>query len=230
METQVSDLSEQQIAQRIIHLHENLGLGFRRIAKKLSAEDIPLSKDRAHRLYRKYRSPLPAEAEEASTDKELEALKRQERRAARKAKLAKEKFELRKRIADFKVKEAMYSSKTRTELFSDEKKLLKFLEKIMPVVDPSLWIAFKTYCATQGYNLANAAAIAIGEATDYDAHLTTSANQTQKLHSYFQERLRESLETWKQEEETKETSPEQTQTASSPTYEYVTIERDEDYP
>ena len=87
-ETGVTDISEKELAERIIYMHDTLGLGFRRIAGELTSEGISISKDKVFRLYHKYKKSETTRAEE---DEEFGQMKEMENETRKRLALEKEK-------------------------------------------------------------------------------------------------------------------------------------------
>jgi len=196
MEKQSLTPSEQELAKKIIHLHDDLGLGFRKTVRKLASEGIHINKDKAHRLYKKYKA---FETTNLIEDEELKQLKKEEHEAQEQLRLTKSKEETRRNIAALLVEEAMASFDRRWELFTNEEELLKFAEVIMPVAGPLVWIEFTEYCDEQGYDIANAVAIALGEQKYYEEHVKT--DEKKSLDLYLAEQLKQALQAWKRKEE-----------------------------
>ncbi len=181
-------------------MHNVLGLGFRRVAKELTSQGFKISKDKAHRLYHKYKAYEGVEVE----DEELREMKTEEMEARGRLELAREKEEIRKRIEALIVEETMTSYEKRKELFTKEDELLEFVEKVMPVVAPQVWSDFKEFCEEQGFDLANALATALGPQRYFEEQLADY--EEQRLDQYLSEQIEESLTAWKKDEE--EESPE----------------------
>jgi hypothetical protein len=64
----------------------------------------------------------------------------------------------------------------RNKLFADPRRLLKFSEKVMPVVDPSLWDEFRDHCNERGYDLADEVARVLGSQKDYETQQSLETN------------------------------------------------------
>jgi len=167
MESQPKHISERDLAERIIYLHDVEGLGFRKIARKLTPEGIKMSKDKAHRLYGKY---VAAEINTDSevTDEELNHLDQTEKEVTRSVKLARVKNEKRRRIAGLIVQEAEASLELRIKLFQDKAALLGFAEKVLPVVSPTIWLQLRDYCAMENISIADSLHHAIGSQAAYE--------------------------------------------------------------
>ncbi|MCK4478819.1 hypothetical protein KAU88_09915 [Candidatus Bathyarchaeota archaeon] len=114
----------------------------------------------------------------------------------RRLQLLRKKEEIRMRIATLAVEEAMTCFEKRKELFSNEKKLLEFVQKVMPIVNPQLWEEFNVYCEEQGYDLANAVATSLGEQKYFEDQLAEGSPS--RMDSYLEAQLKESLEVWKE--------------------------------
>lgn len=198
-------MSERELAERIIYLHDIVGLGFRKIVKKLRSEGIEISKDKAFRLYHKYK-PVQANTEEI-VDKEIEFFNQEIQKREQNVKLAQTKDEKRRRIAALIVEEKMTSFEKRKQLFSDADELLKFAEIVMPIVDPMLWDEFKEFCEEQGYALANAVVTAIGKQRYFEDQLAEGASEKQSLDQYLREQIEESLDAWKEEDKEESSEP-----------------------
>jgi len=204
MEDQGSQTPELELAEKIIHLHDVVGLGFRRISQKLTSEGTKISKDTAFRLLHKYKKDDAIDIEE---DEELAHLKETEKEAQKDLRLVRKREEVRRRIAAIAVEKAMTSFAKRKQLFSEEEELLGFAEKVMPIIDPMLWHEFKGFCEEQRYGLANAVATAIGEQRYFEDQLMYEAGEKQSLDRYLKEQIEESLNAWKEEGKEENSEP-----------------------
>ena len=193
MEESTLEISDRELVDRIIFLHEDMGLGFRRVAKELTSQGFTMGKDKAYRSYLKHRPHMDDSSED---DEELENLKELEKEAQKRLRLATEKEEIRKRIASLIVEEARTSYEKRREIFTDENALLDFAEKTMSVIDPQLWEDFTEFSEEQGYDLADAVAIALGSQRDFEEQLPEGE---QRLDHYLSGRIRESLDSLEEE-------------------------------
>ena len=161
-------LSERELAEKIVQLHDEMGLGFRKVARKFGSEGVEISKDKAHRLYRKYRAPSKTNLEQEIMDEELKLLVEEEEETEKKIKLEQLKDEKRRRIALLLVQEAEASFKVRKGLFEHKAKLLCFSEKVLPVVNPALWLRLTNFCSQEKIDLVDAIQKAIGSQADYE--------------------------------------------------------------
>jgi hypothetical protein len=84
---------EQELANKIIILHESQGLGYRRIAAELCKQGYRTNKDNINRLYLKYKSN---ENQKQDRNSELAQLRAAELRAKKRVEIQKEKTFLRK--------------------------------------------------------------------------------------------------------------------------------------
>ena len=195
-------MSERELAEKIIHLHEVVGLGFRKIAQRLTSEGIEISKDTAFRLFHKYKKDDAVNVEE---DKELAQLEETEKNAQKDLRLLRKKEEARRRIAAITLEKAMTTFERRKQLFSDADELLKFAEIVMPIIDPMLWDEFKEVCEEQGYDLDNTLATAIGKQRYFEDQLAEDTGEKLSLDLYLSENIEEALNAWNVENEEEST-------------------------
>lgn len=192
-----SEEERRRLIALIVHLHDDLRMGFRRISGELVARGYPeMGKDTIRKFY------LEGTNQKISIqiieNEELRPLRQEEKEAERKAREAMEIQRIRERIIEHKVDEIMYSFDKRRELFTRQEKTLEFAEEVMQVVDPMLWTSFKECCEINGYDLANATAVALGEQKDYEERGDC------RLDSYLKEQIKQSLNAWEKEEEENE--------------------------
>lgn len=74
----IASKSEEDLAEKIVTMHNGQGLGFRKISKQLANEGFKMGKDSCNRLYHKYKT---ADTPNEKKDKELEQLRATESRA-----------------------------------------------------------------------------------------------------------------------------------------------------
>jgi hypothetical protein len=220
MQNKLVPLTEQELAEKVIYLHDVTGLGFRKVAKALTAQGVPTNKDGANRLYHKYEKDCNANVEE---DKELKRLSEAEDRAREQLILAREKAEARKRLTALFAESKTMTFELRRKLFTDPEKLLRFAQRTMPVVDPMLWSELKECCEEQGYDLANALSIALGDQRDFE-HVSAQAEGKKGLDSYLAEGVRRCLSAWKADKQEEGEGESELTADNRKDEEYVTIE------
>jgi hypothetical protein len=227
---QLNVISEQELAEKIIHLHDVLGLGFRRLAKELTSQGCRMNKDGANRLYNKYKRCDDVATEE---DEELKQLKEAEEEARGHLRLEREKEEARKRLTVLFVEKKTMTFEQRKRFFTNKDKLLKFAQRTMPVTDPMLWDELKEYCFEQGYDLADATAIALGKQKNFEDQPTKDANAKQRLDLYLRNGIRECLNDWRadEQEECRGSKEEESELPINirERREFVTVELTDDY-
>ena len=207
MERTTSQLSEKELAQEIIRLHDT-GLGCRRISRKLEAMGIRANKDKVNRMFSKYkRSDTEIE------DEELRLLRQSETEIREHIRLEREKEEVRKRLADLFVEEATMTFAQRKKLFEDQNCLLKFGQRTVAVTDPGLWTAFLDYCLDEE-DLAEGLSEALGHQKSFEALSAQNPEAKMRLDSYLRERMRQCIASWEtvdeEECEKEETEPKAT--------------------
>lgn len=167
MDNEDSDISEEALAEKIVYYHDVLGYGFRRITDKLLEEyGIEIGKDTVFRRYHKYKKTETVAF--AERDEELAELDELEREAQKKAETARKKEERRRRIAALLVQEADASFERRQELFQNKKALLEFSEKVLLVINPTLWLRLNKFCETKKLDLADTIHEASGSQIDFE--------------------------------------------------------------
>lgn len=205
--SQAKESSERELAGKIIYQHDVLGMGFRRLSKKLVNEGWKINKDRANRLYNKYKVSVLGDALD---DKDLKHLKLAEARQRQRFEVQKEKDEIRRRLTILFVEKSTMSFEQRKRLFTDQEKLLRFARRVMPVTDPALWDAFSDFCQERGYKLAIAVAIALGNQQDYEAQ-STLLNGERRFDLYLATEIKKCLADWRTREQNKEAGTEETE-------------------
>jgi hypothetical protein len=185
--------SEWKLAQEIIHLHDVLGHGFRRVAKELVSQGYRLSKDSANRFYNKYK---PVARVEVKGTKELMRFKLAETRERQRLEVKTEKEEIRKRLNILFVESVTVTFERRRLLFTDRERLLRFARKVMPKVDPLLWDQFQDHCFEGEIKLVDAVSTALGRQADYETQTVEYENKRQRLDLYLRDRLRAALDRW----------------------------------
>jgi hypothetical protein len=208
--------SEEEIANRTIDLHDNYHMGFRKIARKLSMEGCKINKDKAWRLYNKYKPLKPSPIEE---DKELEELKNKEEKAGKGLELLKRKNELRRNIVGFTVQRVMEDFDQRRRIFTEEDRLLKFAKKTLRVTDPAVWIKFSEYCEIQGIDLAKTLLAVLGPQEFFEEQLVGSEKLS--LDVYLAARMRNCLDAWEDQAEENDSPSEQEPSEENETNEYT---------
>jgi hypothetical protein len=196
-----AQISERELADKIIYMHDVLGLGFRRIATELG-----ISKDRAFRLYHKYKPAQKVNTEQEISGRETKLLDQNIKKREQNVHLAKIKHEKRKQIAILMIQEAEVSFERRRELFENKKALLDFAEKVLPVINPPLWLRLEEVCDIIRIGLDDALQDAIGSQIEFEEMRMESLNEDDKY--LFDEHLALRLEDWllEQEEEIVEVS------------------------
>jgi hypothetical protein len=195
MEDNASQISEKELADKIVHMHDNLGFGYRKIAGELRKQGCKANKDSVNRLYQKFKEN--SGGSEQSEEKGLMLLRATEARARQRVEVQREKTILRQQLVAAFVEERTMTFEQRRRLFTDQEKLLKFAKKVMPIVDPMLWDEFSEFCQVRGYDLANAVAIALENQRDYETQLAYSLK---KFDAYLRGKLSAYL-TWLLEQE-----------------------------
>ena len=184
-------ISEEKLATEIIDLH-NQGLGFRRIAQVMSNKGFPMSKDTAHRIYWKYK---PKEQDVEVEDKEVQSLMTSVIKAQKRLYLLRKKTALKKQLVDLRVNQIMESHEKRKKIFSDKKQLLKFANMVMPFLNPQLWQDIQDYCVEED-EISSMVAEALGEQKYFEQQLKNENDQKQRLDTYLEEKLIETLNYW----------------------------------
>ena len=214
MERTTSQLSEKELAEKVIHLHDS-GLGFRRIARELTAQGYKMGKDRANKLFDKYKTTTDTDVGE---DEELRQLRRAETKARQQLANRKEKEELRKRLTILFVEKETLTFERRRKLFTDEKKLLRFAAKAIGVLYPMAWAEFKEFCEEEDLDLAAALSTALADQQDYESSSVQNGEVKKRLDVYLREEIEEFINLWEEddceecEKEEDETEPKATAT------------------
>ena len=199
--------SEEEIVDLIVHLR-NLSMGWRKISKELEARGIyGWGKDKCRNRYLIHAAPQNVMNAEV-VDRGLKTLRKEEEKRMRRTKLAKEKQAIKQRIATLMVEEYMQSVEMREKLFSDEYRLLEFVDKTLGVTVPATWYVFQKYCDKEDLDLADAVSIAAGEQEDFEGLLESDENL--RLDMFLAERLRDYLNACKEEEEESEDTIDET--------------------
>lgn len=213
-------MNEQELAQEIIRLHDT-GLGYRRISQALQARGIQMNKDKISQIHNKHKN-----SNTDSEDEGLRRLKQSETQTRERLRLEQEREEVRKRLVALFAEQETLTFERRRKLFTDEKRLLRFAQKVMPVVDPMLWCEFKEFCEEdQVLDLADALYVALGDQEDFEALSTQNVEGKKRLDAYLCEGIRECVDMWGEDmweefEEEEETEP---KAAAAKKEEYVTI-------
>lgn len=161
-----SSASDLELAEWIIDLHDKEGLGFRRISMKLSSDNLKISKDRAFRLYHKYKRSLSPEKRDF--EEKLRSLSRRLKRAENRVKCAKAKHDMQKRIAVSMLQEADLSFAMRRRTFKNKRILHDFAKKVLPVTSPAIWLKLTDFCTAWKIDLTTAIQEAIGDQASYE--------------------------------------------------------------
>jgi hypothetical protein len=227
MEQNISQLPERDLAIKIIHMHDNLSLGYRRIAKELGKQGFKVNKDSVNRLYRKFKETDDKKQEENA----LTLIRKAENRARQRVETKKEKERIRIQLTVLFVEEHTMTFEQREKLFTDLETLLRFAKRIMPVVDPMLWTEFVEYCQESCDDLAYALAFAIGHQRDYERPAMYSGEK-QRFDLYLQDRMRAWLAAGEKQELSENTGDSETDepesTMEESETEICTIELPED--
>jgi hypothetical protein len=179
-------------------MHDDLGKGFRRVAKELTNQGWKVNKDSANRLYSKYMTSTSADVVD---NKDLKHMKLAETKQRQRFEVQKEKEEIRRRLTILFVEKSTMTFEQRKKLFRDQDKLLRFAKRVMPIVDPMLWDEFVQFCEERGYDLANAVAIASGDQLDYETQPSSYSGAKKRFDLYLQEEIRACLVDWRREEQ-----------------------------
>jgi hypothetical protein len=186
---------ESEIAREIIHLHDDLGWGFRKLARDMKSRGCRMNKDKANKLYSKYKTGLDVEVG-VKSDKELERLKTMEDKARQKLMFKKEKEEVRKSLTALYVGKRTMTYEQRKILFTYWEKLVEFAEKVLPAVDPTGWDQFKKHCWWRNIDLEDAVGTAVGTQADYETLYDENENKRQRFDLYMRDRLKAALKRW----------------------------------
>lgn len=190
-----------------------------------------MNKDGANRLCHKYKTADVADGNEDGVLKELRAA---ESRALINLERQREKEEIRKRLTFHFVERRTMTFEQRKKLFTEQNRLLRFARKVMPVTAPMLWDEFKDFCEENGYDLADAVAIALGNQQDYETQPPFHSDAKKRFDLYLQEAIRACLADWIKDEEkeeyknSQEAEPEPPQIGEET--ETITIERPDNIP
>lgn len=226
MEKQIPDISEEEVAAKIIYQHDNLGKGFRRISKFLSFQGIRLSKDQVFRIYHRFKDPQETRLDEQIVDEELESLIQRAEIEKKRVKLARAKEEKRRQIAVLWVQEADLSLEKRTKLFRSKLALLDFAKKVMPVLHPSIWIQIVDYCRSENMQLVDVLKEALGSQADYEE----VREEYRRQGEYY--RLNQHLRLWFEEwllQRTDEESEEEVQDLAKEEVHIEIVDDEEEY-
>ena len=189
--TSQPNITEEELARRVIELHEK-GLGCRRISTVLKSEGLKMDKDKACRIIREYKAKKSKD--EAKRDRGFKSLKQKEEHLKEQLERERKREECRKSVADLTIELLMTSYEKRRQYFSDKKKLFQLTESIMQVRNPCLWKRFLEYCK-QHSDPAIAVFTAIGGQENFEEQLAESAS-SERLDAYIERRLKESLDAW----------------------------------
>lgn len=191
--TSEKERAEKELARKIRFLKMQ-GLGYRRIGNRLG-----ITKDKAFRLDHKYNTPQEVNMEREIRDEEIAQLDELEAEIERKVRTARERRERRRRVADLLIQEADADFQVREHLFENKKDLLAFGEKVLPVVNPPLWVRLKKVCAIMEINFEDALEEAIGPQAIYEqARMKSLGKEDAYLLDQY---LCDCLESWLAEQE-----------------------------
>jgi len=198
MPRKISEKYDQRLIEAISHLHST-GMGYRKMGPELESRGFPrMGKDKIRRLHLQ---ASPKDLPEEIEDNEIRRLKQLEKEKVESSRIAKEKRAIRIRIKDLEIEKVTLQFKKRKKIFTDEKAALRFLSKVMPIIDALLWDQFLELCAKRNYKLSNEALLALGRIEDFEEMLRTNGKSVDK---YLSERLRSSMNAWQEEHKTEE--------------------------
>jgi hypothetical protein len=193
MQGRLLEKHDEKLIETIVHLHST-GMGYRKMGKELERRGFPrLGKDTLRRLHLQ---SVPKDLSAQIEDNEVRRLKRLEKEKAEKSRLAKEKLAIRTRIKDLEIEEIALQFGKRKQIFTDENAALRFMRKVMPIIDALLWDQFLAFSRERNYRLSNAVLCAIGQIEDFEEVLRTAGKEVGK---YLAERLRSSMNSWKED-------------------------------
>jgi hypothetical protein len=198
LSTENKESAEQVLGLRIVSLHDDSGLGFRKIAQKLIEEGCRTNKDSVNRIYHKFRKENNVQAEKRG---EVEELRLQEARLRGKVDECREKEALRKRLTLLFVQKQTVNYEARKKLFLDRDFLLRFSKRVWPVLQPVLWDELVELCETKGYALSSALAICLGKQADFEQQMGFDSGGDQGFETYFQNRIISCLRQWKERDQ-----------------------------
>jgi hypothetical protein len=179
-------------------LHEK-GWGCRKIAATLRCEGVDTSKDKVWRMIKEHEvKGIGAEVEQ---DRGFKRLKQQEGVLQKRLDVQRKKEEYRRRMVNLIVELVMTSYQARRELFLDERKMLKFAERIMPFVDAQLWTDFKRPCELYDWDLAHHLSEAVGLQRHFEEQFADDSGEKLRLDAYLGKKIREALTAWNETEE-----------------------------
>jgi len=199
MKAESNMMTEAELGRLVVDMHDASKMGFRRISKALKDRGIlNVEKDKANRLYWKYRALGDIAVLESE---ELIELDKIEKEVEKRAEVAKKRNEKQLRIARFLVQEANESFEQRKEFFESKDALLKFAQKILPVINTTLWLRLEEFCSVNKFELADALTEALGSQIDYEKARMESYEEEEYL---LDEHLCSCVADWLSEKETEE--------------------------
>ena len=206
MERPTSQLSEKEVAEKVIFLHDVENKGFRKVSTEMRAQGIPMNKDKANMVYRAYSKRDDASLE---MDEELKRLKENEEETIGRIKLEREKLEVQRRLTILYIEKETLTFAKRKRFFANRGMLLRFAQKVMPITCPEVWDELKEYCSMYGYDLADATGIALGGQKTYEDKQAQDASMKQRLDLYLRDGINECLNSWRADDpESKSSEPE----------------------
>jgi len=223
MQTPPPSITEAEVGKKIIYMHDTLNMGFRRISKALESEGIlGYGKDRVNRMYWKHRVSAEDNANVKDNNDGLVMLAKTEGEAGRKRELARAKNEKKRRIAILTLEEIDELLESRQQIYRQKSVLLRVAKRVLPVMNPVIWLRLTDYCEENGSGLAEALRDALGPQVDFEQARTEDLQEGYKY--YFDVHLAQCIENWlseKEEDRLKKT----VDSTNGRQYEIFTIER-----
>jgi len=161
-------------------------------------------------MIREHKAKANKEAE-VEQGRGFKSLKQKEEHLREQVELQRKREECRKRVADLTLELLMTSYEKRSKHFSDKTKLFRLTETIMQVRNPYLWKRFLDFYEHYSDSVI-AVFTAIGGQENFEQQLAEGA-PGQRLDSYIQTRLEESLEAWTRTPEEEEDEQENSETS-----------------
>lgn len=200
MEKIINNSPQEEIAKKIIHLHDSSHLGFRRISKQLLSEGIHLNKDAINKVYNSYitKNTQKMEPKKSIID-ELAHLKLTEQKQLQILQAKKEIIEVKNRLALIYLEKKTLTYSERQIIFDDPDKMFNLCQKIMPVIDPVTWADFNKFCLDEAHDPLNMLSIALGSQEDYEQYSQQYYSSKQRFDLYIKQKIKERLNEWKEE-------------------------------
>lgn len=193
-------ITEAELGKLIVHMHDNLGMGFRKISKAPKTRGIHnVGEDRANRLYWEYKALGNGDAEEK--DDELIRLSKMEKDVVKMVETAKSKKEKKWRIKTMLIQEAEASFERRREIFLYKNAVHDFAQLVIKLENPALWLRLEEECEEANIDLADALQDALGSQVDYEQGRLESSEGEGEY--FLDEYLCSCIESWLLEQKRK---------------------------